>query len=128
MSRHHDGSNQLKSLPAQLRESILAAHDKKASEVLVLDLRNCAAFTDFFLICSGQHSRQVKAIADNITDRLRHSGVKPAVVEGTERAEWILIDFFDFVVHVFTPETRSFYALEGLWGSAQRVEVDANPA
>ncbi len=128
MSSYHDGRDRLKSLPSQLRESILAAHDKKASEVLVLDLRDCAAFTDFFLICSGQHSRQVTAIADTIMDRLGHSGVKPAVVEGRERADWILLDFFDFVVHVFTPETRSFYALERLWGSAERLEVDANPA
>ena len=128
MSGHEERRDRLESFPASVRESILAAHDKKASGVVVLDLRASAAFTDFFVICSGQHSRQVKAIAENIEDRLRPSGVKPAVIEGKERAEWILLDFFDFVVHVFTPETRQFYALERLWGSATRVEVDANPA
>jgi len=108
-------------LPA-IRRAVDVAHDKKASEVVVLDLRKDAAFTDFFLICSGRHARQVKAIADAIEDALRATGVRPSLVEGRPRAEWILMDFFDFVVHIFTPETRRFYALERLWGTAERLE------
>ena len=86
------------------------------------------AFTDFFVICSGLHPRQVKAIAEGIEDQLRQCGSKPAVIEGTEHAEWILLDFFDFVVHVFTPDVREFYGLEQLWGSAERLEVDESEA
>ena len=82
------------------------------------------AFTNFFVICSGLHPRQVKAIAESIEDQLRQSGSKPAVIEGTERSEWILLDFFDFVVHVFTADVRKFYGLEQLWGDAERLEVD----
>jgi ribosome-associated protein len=111
-------------LPA-IRRAVDAAHDKKASEVVVLDLRKDAAFTDYFLICSGRHARQVKAIADAIEDALRATGVRPSLVEGQTRAEWILMDFFDFVVHIFTPETRRFYALERLWGTADRLELPA---
>lgn len=111
-------------LPEAIRTSVLAAQNKKASDVVVLDLRTAFAFTDFFVICSGLHPRQVKAIAEGIEDQLRQCGSKPAIVEGTEHAEWILLDFFDFVVHVFTPDVRDFYGLEQLWGSAERLEVD----
>jgi len=108
-------------LPAIVR-AVEAAQDKKASEVVVLDLRKASAFTDYFLVCSGRNVRQVKAIADAIEDALRETKVRPSLVEGYARAEWVLMDFFDFVVHVFTPETRRFYALERLWGSAERLE------
>ena len=111
-------------LPKAIRTSVLAAQNKKASDVVVLDLRTAFAFTDFFVICSGLHPRQVKAIAESIEDQLRQSGSKPAVIEGTERSEWILLDFFDFVVHVFTADVRKFYGLEQLWGDAERLEVD----
>lgn len=110
-------------LPA-LARAVEAAQDKKATDIVVLDLRKASAFTDYFVICSGRSARQVKAIADAIEASLRENRVRPSVVEGYARAEWVLMDFFDFVVHVFTPDTRRFYALERLWGNAERVEFD----
>ncbi|HEV3057056.1 MAG TPA: ribosome silencing factor [Vicinamibacterales bacterium] len=110
-------------LPAQIDRAVRAAEDKKAEELVVLDLRSAAGFTDYFVVCSGTNPRQVRAIADAVTEALAVEGVKPAHVEGYKRAEWILLDYFDFIVHVFAPETRMFYSLERLWGNAERVEV-----
>jgi ribosome-associated protein len=108
---------------ASITTALRAAFDKKAQQVTVMDLRGSQAFTDTFVICSGQTSRQVKAIVESIEDALRKEQVRPSHVEGLERAEWVLLDYFDFVVHVFTPDTRAFYGLERLWGSAELVEV-----
>ncbi len=91
----------------------------------MLDLRKASAFTDFFVICTGANVRQVQAIADAVQQALSQAGTKPALVEGYDRAEWVLIDYFDFIFHVFTPATREFYALERLWGDAERIEVSA---
>ena len=102
--------------------------DKKAMDVVVLDLRQSPAFTDFFVLCSGTNQRQVKAIADAVEEALRAANVRAAHVEGYERAEWVLMDFFSFIVHVFTPQTREFYSLERLWGDAERIEVSDSPA
>lgn len=110
-------------LPEALQVVVDAAQDKKAVGVVVLDLRKVGAFTDYFVICSGQNPRQVKAIADAVEQALGKLRIKPAHVEGYDRAEWVLVDCFDFIVHVFGPQTRVFYALERLWGSAERVEI-----
>jgi ribosome-associated protein len=110
-------------LPAQIEHAIGAAEDKQARDLVVLDLRTAAGFTDFFVICSGTNTRQTRAIADAIMEKLGAAGVKPAHLEGYDRSEWILIDYFDFIVHVFAPETRVFYGLERLWGNADRIEV-----
>ena len=110
-------------LPGDLARVVQAALDKKASDVVVLDLRQTPAFTDFFVLCSGQNQRQVKAIADAVDESLRSVHVKAAHVEGYDRAEWVLMDFFTFIVHVFTPQTRAFYSLERLWGDAHRIDV-----
>jgi ribosome-associated protein len=107
----------------QIERAIRAAEDKKAESLIVLDLRKAAGFTDFFVICSGGNTRQVRAIADGVTEALAADGVKPAHAEGYDRSEWILLDYFDFVVHVFSPETRAFYGLERLWGNAERVAL-----
>ena len=112
-------------VPAEVGRAIAAAIDKKAIDLVVLDLRKASAFTDFFVIATGASTRQVQAIAEGVRDALAKAGSKPALVEGLERAEWVLVDYFDFVVHVFTPATREFYALERLWGDAERVEVSA---
>ena len=112
-------------LPAQIDRAIEAAEDKKAADLVLLDLRKAAGFTDFFLIASGGNARQVRAIADAVMEGLAEEGVKPAHVEGYDRSEWILLDYFDFIVHVFAPETRAFYSLERLWGNADRIEVAA---
>ncbi|HSC27447.1 MAG TPA: ribosome silencing factor [Vicinamibacterales bacterium] len=106
-----------------------SALDKKATDVVVLDLRGTPAFTDFFVLCSGQNPRQVKAITDAVEESMRAARIRPAHIEGYERAEWILMDFFTFIVHVFVPQTREFYSLERLWGDAERIDIsDESPA
>ena len=107
----------------EVGKAVRAALDKKASDVVILDLRSTPAFTDFFVLCSGQSTRQVKAIVDAVEETLRAAKIRPAHVEGYDRAEWILMDYFTFIVHVFTPQTRAFYSLERLWGNAERIEV-----
>ena len=109
-------------LPKQIETAIDAAEDKKALDLAVLDLRKAGGFTDYFVICSGGNPRQIRAIADGVLDALAAEGVKPAHVEGYDRSEWVLLDYFDFVVHVFARETRVFYGLERLWGNAERVQ------
>jgi ribosome-associated protein len=116
------GTGRAARLPEPLRVAMQAAFDKKAQHVAVLDLRAGAAFTDFFVICTGGTARQVKAIVEAIEHALREAGERPAHVEGGEGAEWVLLDYFDFVVHVFTPGMRAFYALERLWGAAEHLE------
>jgi ribosome-associated protein len=112
-------------LPTEITLAVAAALDKKAEDVIVLDLRKGLAFTDFFVIATGTNLRQVQAIADAIDESLRKKGVRPALVEGYERGEWVLVDYFDFIVHVFLPATREFYGLERLWGDAERIEIPA---
>jgi ribosome-associated protein len=117
-----------KRLPADITRAVRAALDKKADNVVVLDLRHTPAFTDFFVLCSGQNSRQVKAIADSVEDTLRAAGIRAAHIEGYDRADWVLMDFFTFIVHVFAPHTRDFYSLERLWGDAERIEMSDEPS
>ena len=118
-----------KRLTGDVAKAVRAALDKKAVDVVVLDLRNTPAFTDHFVLCSGLNQRQVKAIADAVEETLRAVKVRPAHIEGYDRADWILMDFFTFIVHIFTPQTRAFYSLERLWGDAERIEVkDPAPA
>ncbi|HEX5070665.1 MAG TPA: ribosome silencing factor [Vicinamibacterales bacterium] len=112
-------------LSSELTAAIAAALDKKAEDILVLDLTKSSAFTDFFVICTGGNRRQIQAIADAVVEAVGARGARPALVEGYERGEWVLIDYFDFIVHVFMPATREFYALEKLWGDAERVEVSS---
>lgn len=112
-------------LPKPIELAVRAAEEKKAEDITVLDLRKAAGFTDHFVICSGANARQVRAIADAVVEALAEHG-KPAHVEGYNRSDksgWILIDYFDFIVHVFSPETRLFYGLERLWGRAEHVEI-----
>jgi ribosome-associated protein len=111
-------------LPEQVRTAIAAAQDKKAAQIVVLDLQPSDAFTDYFVLCTGNNARQVQAIADAIKQNLlAQLDVQPSHVEGYDRAEWVLMDYFDFVVHIFAPDTRNFYGLERLWGSAERIEI-----
>ena len=102
-----------------LRAIAQLAEDKKAIDIVELDLRGVIGYTDFFLICSGNTGRQAKAIHDGIIEGLkREHGKQPRKVEGSAQTGWILMDYLDVVVHIFTPETRSFYRLEQLWGEA----------
>jgi ribosome-associated protein len=112
-------------LPEQVLAAVTAAADRKAEDVVVLDLRGADGFTDYFVICTGQNPRQIKAIADAVEEALRRDHVKPAHIEGYGHAEWVLLDYFDFIVHVFGKETRAFYGLERLWGNATAVDVSA---
>jgi ribosome-associated protein len=111
-------------LPTQIDVAVSAAADKQALDLVVLDLRKAAGFTDYFIMCSGSNPRQIRAIADGVLAALAADGVKPAHMEGYERSEWVLLDYFDFVVHVFAPETRVFYGLERLWGNAERIDPE----
>jgi ribosome-associated protein len=100
-----------------LSEIARYAADKKAIDVVELDLRGVLGYTDYFLVCSGNTGRQAKAIHDGILEGLKHDhGLLPRRVEGSAQAGWILMDYLDVVVHIFTPETREFYRLEQLWG------------
>ncbi len=110
-------------LPADVSLAVKAAGSKQAADVTVLDLRNATAFTDFFVICTGANVRQVQAIADAVEAGLKAKGQSPALVEGYRRGEWVLLDYFDFIVHIFLPVQREFYALERLWGGAESIDV-----
>ena len=110
-------------LPAAVDTATRSALAKKAEDVVVLDLRQAADFADYFVLVSGASQRQLVAIADAVLEALRAAGRRPAHVEGYPRGEWILLDYGSFVVHAFTPRTRSFYDLERLWGGARRLEV-----
>src|SRR3977135_1894515 len=101
-------------IPSEIQRAIAAAEDKKADDVVLLDLRKASGFADYFLICSGGNPRQIRAIADGILEALAAKGARPSHVEGYDRSEWILIDYFDFIVHIFARETRLFYGLERL--------------
>jgi ribosome-associated protein len=106
----------------QVLIALSAAQSKKAEEITILELgQQSSAFTDYFLICSGGNPRQVQAIADEIDEKLSAEGFEPNHREGYEQAEWILLDYVDFVVHVFSLKSRGFYDLERLWKSARHV-------
>jgi len=108
----------------QLSEAIEAALDKKAQDAVVIELGEICSFTDYFLICTGTSTRQNQSIAENIEEVLRRQGVRPLHVEGQSEGEWILLDYVDFVVHIFSARAREFYDLERLWRAGKR--RDAN--
>ena len=110
--------------PKAVAGAVRAALDKKAEDVVVLDLRQAGGFTDFFVICTGGNPRQITAIADGVRDTLKRDlDERPTLMEGIDRSEWILLDYFNFVVHVFSRDCRAFYGLERLWGNAERHEI-----
>lgn len=118
---------QRSSILSPVLEAVEAARDKKAQGIVVLELKEVADFTDYFLICSGASSRQVQTISEEIERRLGLAGLRPAHVEGYNHAEWVLMDYLDFVVHIFSEPARAFYDLERLWRTARRVPVGAEP-
>ena len=111
------------SLAPTMRRAIEAAQEKKAIDIIILDLAGLTSFTDYFLICSGTNHRQLRSISDEIESSLSKLQTKPAHVEGHPQGEWILIDYIDFVVHIFTPTSRCYYDLERLWGDAKKLTV-----
>ncbi len=110
-------------LDERILQALHAASEKKAIDLVVLDLRDIASFTDYFVITSGANERQVQAISDGVSDTLKKVGSPAARVEGYKTAEWILLDYGDFIVHVFEQKARNFYDLERLWRESKRVEV-----
>jgi len=110
-------------LPAAVRRAADLALERKASDVVILDLRGISTATDFFVIASGSSDIQVRAIADHVTEELRKARSRPGHVEGQSGGRWVLIDYIDFMVHVFHPAAREFYQLETLWGDAPRYVV-----
>jgi ribosome-associated protein len=113
-------------LDERICAALRAASDKKAVDIVVLDLREIASFTDYFIITSGTNVRQVQAIADAVVDDLKKQGTRAARVEGYNTAEWVLVDYGDFIVHVFEDKARKFYDLERLWRDAVRVALPAD--
>ncbi len=109
-------------LKLQVAAAIQACLDKKAEELSILEMEKGSSFTDYFVLCSGTNPRQVQAIADEVELRLKKAGLQPAHVEGYKQAEWILVDYVDFIVHVFSEKARKFYDLERLWKTAKRLE------
>jgi ribosome-associated protein len=110
-------------LKQQVAAAIQACLDKKAQELSILEMeKGSGAFTDYFVLCSGTNPRQVQAIADEVELRLKTAGLRPAHVEGYRQAEWVLVDYVDFIVHVFSEKARKYYDLERLWKTAKRLE------
>src|SRR5207244_3753146 len=109
-------------LQRQVTEAISACQEKKAEEITVLELEKDSEFTDYFVVCSGTNPRQIQAISDEVEERLNKAGMRPTHVEGYKQAEWVLLDYVDFVVHVFSEKARKYYDLERLWKSAKRLE------
>jgi ribosome-associated protein len=108
----------------QVTEAINACREKKAEQISVLELeKDSGAFTDYFVVCSGSNPRQIQAISDEVEERLKKAGLHPNNVEGYKQAEWILLDYVDFVVHVFSEHARKYYDLERLWKSAKKMEA-----
>ena len=103
--------------------AVRAAESKKATDIRVLDLTGITAFADYFVISTGANARNVQAIADEVGLRLKQSGELPFSVEGYNQAEWILADYGDFLVHIFSPKSRAYYDLERLWRNAKTVEI-----
>jgi ribosome-associated protein len=114
-------------IAGRVRLAVSAAADRKAVDVKVLDLAEVSDFTDYFLICSGASDRQVQAIADAVDATLRAQKVRPLHAEGYNTGHWVLLDYGDFIVHVFDEETRGFYGLERLWADAPEVTPQFRP-
>jgi ribosome-associated protein len=111
-------------LKKQVSSAIQACLDKKGEELSILEMeKGSGAFTDYFVLCSGTNPRQIQAIADEVELRLKSAGLRPTHVEGYNQADWVLIDYVDFVVHVFSEKARKFYDLERLWKSAKRLQA-----
>lgn len=111
--------------PDELARRLAAiADDKKGADLLALDVRSLVSYTDYLVICTARNERQAKAIHDEIYHQLKRDGWLPARVEGVREAEWVLMDYLDAVLHIFTPKLRERYRLEVLWGEAERLELD----
>ncbi len=111
-------------IPAQVRIAVEAIQDRKALDLTVLDLSEVSDFTEYFLVSTGGSERQVRAIAESVNDKLRSEGTRPLHVEGQEHGQWVLMDYGDFLVHIFSEPLREYYRLERLWADAPDVTSD----
>ncbi len=109
-----------------IKTAVSAALDKKAENIVVLNVKKIVDYTDYFLILSGNSTRQNQAIYDSIMESLKKLKRKPLHVEGVERGEWILLDYGSFIIHIFSPRAREYYDLESLWGDAKKVELESS--
>ncbi|MBZ5721661.1 MAG: ribosome silencing factor [Acidobacteriia bacterium] len=110
-------------LRKQVSQAISACQEKQAEEIAILELeQGSGAFTDYFVVCSGTNPRQIQAISDEVEQRLEQTGMRAAHIEGYRQAEWVLLDYVDFVVHIFSEKARKYYDLERLWKAAKRLE------
>jgi ribosome-associated protein len=116
-----------RSLPPEVRLAVKVSQGRKAEDILVLDLRDLTSFTDFFVIMTGNSSRQNVAITESVEQELKQQKKRPLGIEGTEQAEWILMDYGHFVIHVFSRRARDYYSLEKLWGDAPKVAYAQRP-
>jgi ribosome-associated protein len=123
-----NATEQLPDLPAEVNRAAELLLDRKALDVTLLDLRNLSSATDFFLIATGRSDTHVTAIADHLIDEMKVDGVRPVGVEGLRGGRWVLVDYVDYVVHVFHPAAREFYQLERLWGDAPTHVFEAQEA
>ena len=110
-----------RSLPREVRISVEAGLEKKGEDIVVLDLRDLASFTDYFVILQGNSSRQNRAIYESIEQKLKQESILPLSIEGKKNAEWILMDYGNFIIHVFSKEAREYYMLDKLWGDSPRL-------
>ena len=124
-TRARERSIDFSDIDERMRLALHAAGEKKAIDLTVLDLRGVATFTDFFIIATGANKRQMQAITDEVVEQLKKGGTPAARVEGYQTAEWILVDYGDFLVHVFEEKARRFYDLEYLWREAKRLDIGA---
>ena len=107
-----------------LKIAAAAADDKKAHDLVALDISGIASFADYFLLCTGDSSRQMQAIADEVEKRLKVNGLRPSHVEGYQNSEWILMDYIDLVIHIFSKTARAYYDLERLWRDGKKLDTD----
>ena len=115
-------------IQSQAEQAARLCLDNKANDVVLLDLRGVSDMTDFFIVASGTSDTHVRSTAEHVMEEMRKQGARPSHVEGLEQGRWVLLDFVDFVVHVFHPTLRQFYQLERLWGDAEVLQVDATGA
>jgi len=108
-----------------LKIAVNAADAKKAHDLVILDISGIASFASYFLICTGDSSRQMQAIADEVEKKLKEVGIRPSHVEGYQNSEWILMDYLDLVVHIFSKNARVYYDLERLWRDSKKLDADA---
>jgi ribosome-associated protein len=106
-----------------LKIAVNAADDKKANDLVILDISKVTSFANYFLLCTGDSSRQMQAIADEVEKQLKEAGIRPSHVEGYQNSEWILLDCMDLVVHIFSKNARAFYDLERLWRDAEKMDA-----